>query len=194
MGRLSRLPAPGRLSIIQSFVNSFDVQSATDRFATPSDLHRWLVAYGLMKEFEPVTEEDLGRALDFREAIRELLVQNAGGTPDPAALALINALGRRSPLGVQVTKDTADPEIQPLAGGIRGALGRLLGVTVAAALDATWRRLKACRNDGCQWVFYDRSKNRTGRWCSMAACGNRTKVLTYRRRRRESGGLEGPTI
>jgi len=36
----------------------------------------------------------------------------------------------------------------------------------------------------CQWAFYDRSKNRSGRWCSMRTCGNRTKTRAYRTRRR----------
>ena len=46
--------------------------------------------------------------------------------------------------------------------------------------DGTWRRLKACREDTCQWAFYDRSKNRSGTWCSMAVCGNRAKARAYR--------------
>jgi predicted RNA-binding Zn ribbon-like protein len=33
-------------------------------------------------------------------------------------------------------------------------------------------------------VFYDRSKNRSGRWCVMAECGNRAKVRAYRERER----------
>jgi predicted RNA-binding Zn ribbon-like protein len=48
--------------------------------------------------------------------------------------------------------------------------------------DGTWKRLKACRNHGCRWAFYDYSKNRSGSWCSMQLCGNRTKTRSYRRR------------
>ncbi len=49
-------------------------------------------------------------------------------------------------------------------------------------VDGTWSRLKACRQ--CEWAFYDWSKNRSGRWCAMSVCGNRTKVRAYRARRR----------
>ncbi len=42
-----------------------------------------------------------------------------------------------------------------------------------------------CSSDTCQWAFYDRSKNRSGRWCSMQVCGNRTKTRAYRARQRD---------
>jgi predicted RNA-binding Zn ribbon-like protein len=58
---------------------------------------------------------------------------------------------------------------------------------VAIAAEADPRelaRLRACRRDACQWVFYDASRNRSGVWCSMDVCGARTKMAAYRRRAR----------
>ena len=37
-------------------------------------------------------------------------------------------------------------------------------------------RLKACENPSCILYFYDTSRNRQRRWCSMETCGNRVKV------------------
>jgi predicted RNA-binding Zn ribbon-like protein len=37
------------------------------------------------------------------------------------------------------------------------------------------------------WAFYDRSKNRSGHWCSMRVCGNRAKARQFRERRRAEG-------
>lgn len=37
-------------------------------------------------------------------------------------------------------------------------------------------RLKKCENPSCILYFYDTSRNRQRRWCSMEACGNRVKV------------------
>ena len=34
------------------------------------------------------------------------------------------------------------------------------------------------------WAFYDRSKNRSGRWCSMDSCGNVEKARAFRERNR----------
>jgi predicted RNA-binding Zn ribbon-like protein len=56
-------------------------------------------------------------------------------------------------------------------------------VPVAEAVrDDSWQRAKACRAADCHWAFYDRSRNRSGVWCEMAVCGNRTKVRAYRDR------------
>ena len=54
-----------------------------------------------------------------------------------------------------------------------------------AMTAGTWDRLKVCRNDECQWAFYDRSRNRSGAWCTMAVCGNRMKGRAFRRRQAE---------
>ncbi len=60
-------------------------------------------------------------------------------------------------------------------------VARLVDSVLAAQADRSWGRLKACAR--CDWVFYDRSKNRSGRWCTMDACGSRHKARAYRHRR-----------
>jgi predicted RNA-binding Zn ribbon-like protein len=45
------------------------------------------------------------------------------------------------------------------------------------------RLVKVCADDDCGWVFLDRSRNRTRRWCSTADCGNRNRVRRYNARR-----------
>jgi predicted RNA-binding Zn ribbon-like protein len=42
--------------------------------------------------------------------------------------------------------------------------------------------VRACPGDGCGWLFLDRSGRR--RWCTMAVCGNRSKVRRFAERRR----------
>ena len=49
--------------------------------------------------------------------------------------------------------------------------------------DVDPRRLKRCATvQGCGWLFVDRTKNGTRRWCSMATCGARDKMRRYRAR------------
>jgi predicted RNA-binding Zn ribbon-like protein len=78
--------------------------------------------------------------------------------------------------------DSGVATLEPAAAGVDGALGRLLAIVAAAQADGSWERLKACPWDTCRWAFYDHSKNRSGRWCSMEVCGNRAKVAAYRKR------------
>ena len=61
-----------------------------------------------------------------------------------------------------------------------GALGRILAVVYSAMVAGTWTRLKACPRDVCGWIFYDRSRNSSSRWCAMSVCGNRTKTKRFR--------------
>jgi predicted RNA-binding Zn ribbon-like protein len=43
--------------------------------------------------------------------------------------------------------------------------------------------LKRCANPECRLFFYDDSRTRQRRWCSMAVCGNRHKVAAFLRRK-----------
>lgn len=45
-------------------------------------------------------------------------------------------------------------------------------------------RVRQCADAECGWFFLDTSRNRTRRWCSMKACGNRNKVRRFYERRR----------
>ncbi len=44
------------------------------------------------------------------------------------------------------------------------------------------RQIKQCH--GCDWLFVDKSRNHMRRWCSMDACGNRTKMRRRHARRK----------
>jgi predicted RNA-binding Zn ribbon-like protein len=41
------------------------------------------------------------------------------------------------------------------------------------------RRVRECGSEDCSWLFVDRSKNRTRRWCDMKTCGNREKARRH---------------
>ncbi len=43
--------------------------------------------------------------------------------------------------------------------------------------------VKRCANQECRLFFYDDSRTRQRRWCSMAVCGNRHKVAAFLRRK-----------
>ncbi len=43
-------------------------------------------------------------------------------------------------------------------------------------------RLRLCANVHCDLFFYDNSRTRRRRWCSMAVCGNRSKVAAFARK------------
>jgi predicted RNA-binding Zn ribbon-like protein len=179
-----RQPAPGRLRLVQAFVNSNDIEAGRDAWATAAELHAWLVGHGLLGSGEGVSEADLGRALEVREALRALLLANNGGTIDRDDIEALNRTAGRTCLLARFQPD-GSARLDPGATGVDGAIVRVFAIVFAAMVEGTWARLKACRNDRCRWAFYDASKNRGGTWCSMAICGSRMKARAYRRRQAE---------
>ena len=45
-------------------------------------------------------------------------------------------------------------------------------------------RVRECGSATCEWLFIDKSRNHTRRWCDMNDCGNRAKVRRFRARQR----------
>ena len=174
---------PRELVAVQALVNTIDLESNDDRLDSPEALKRFLTGQGLLAASEAVGEADLAMTIELREALRAMLRLNHGEPLDPAALEVLNRAAAGLPLQVAFDAD-GQPVLGPGSAGCRGALATMLAGVAQAHAQGTWERLKACSAESCQWAFYDRSKNRSGRWCSMQTCGNRTKTRTYRSRRR----------
>jgi predicted RNA-binding Zn ribbon-like protein len=73
---------------------------------------------------------------------------------------------------------SADLAGAPLQLSFKGA-DRILGPVAWAAMDLLRSdeldRLKQCPAHDCHWLFLDRSKNGSRRWCEMSTCGDRAK-------------------
>jgi predicted RNA-binding Zn ribbon-like protein len=165
---------------VQAFVNTVDLENEREWLGDPASLEAWARERGLAAT--RFTDRDLRRVLELREAFRALLAANRDRKPDATALAVLTDAARAAHLSVVFLGDT--PRLEPSASGIDGLCGQLVSVAVTAMLDGSWERLKACRN--CRWAFFDESKNRSARWCSMSLCGNRLKTRAYRRRHRSA--------
>lgn len=51
---------------------------------------------------------------------------------------------------------------------------------VALLTSKSVDRIGECADDrGCGWLFYDTTRNRSRRWCSMESCGNRAKAQRH---------------
>lgn len=181
-----REAAPGPLALVQAYVNTVaeEGEHRWEAFADAHSLRSWLGREGLLAEEEAVGEADVVQAREVRRALRSLLAANNGGPVDPEAVRTLNRAAERATLVVRFGPG-GSATLEPDAGGLDGAIGRVLAAACAGMADGTWGRLKTCANGCCAWAFYDRSKNRSGRWCSMDVCGNRTKTRAYRRRRSE---------
>jgi predicted RNA-binding Zn ribbon-like protein len=177
-----RPKAPGRLELLQRFVNTWnhDLPTEWDRLGTSAKAGGWLREKGLISASARTTAHDVVRIRELREAIRALAVANHGATLSPAASAVVRRASRSAELRVGCDK-LGQTWLEPARGGIDGAVATLLGILHEARISGDWPRLKGCR--GCGYAFFDRSKNRSASWCSMSICGNRVKNRSYRQRR-----------
>ena len=176
-----RPKAPGRLELLQRFINSHnhDFPPDWDRIGTGEKARAWLWQKRLVAPGDSVSNRDAARLRELREALRAIVIAGEGGAPEAADVVRRASGGARLAVAVDDAGRTA---LEATRGGVDGAVATLLGILHEAQLTGDWSRMKACRK--CEYVFFDRSKNRSAAWCSMSICGNRTKNRAYYRRRR----------
>jgi hypothetical protein len=176
-------PAPDDLELVRSFLSLHDHEHGNPDGMPPSleSLRWWLGSRDLLPPEETVKDQDLAWALRVRDALTTKVLENMGTDRDPEATEFLNRAAEQTGLRVCFGCSEGDP-IHVEAAGVRGAVGRILGSAFLAELDGRWERFRICHDPGCTAVFFDRSKNKSGKWCSMSSCGNRAKVRAFRAR------------
>lgn len=165
-------PSPAT-TLIEEFANTIDVEEATDLLTTAGGLRDWLAGHGLPAD---VDERMLLKARLLRAGIRERLLANNGEEPDTAAIEAAEAVLDDLPVVVRLSAEA------PLRAD--GPLAAIAAAWAHTAATGEWQRLKRCPNHACAWVFWDGTRSRTRRWCSMRVCGNRAKVRAHAERQR----------
>jgi len=180
-----REPAPGRLGLVQAFLNTFwDLEGhGAERWTEPGVYAAWLGERGFGCD-GGVGAPDLARAIELREALRALALANHDDAAAPEAEAVLDRIAAEvAPhAGLTPRFGAGADRLDVAAHGPDAALALVLGIVFGARADGSWRRLKACPHEHCGWAFYDRSRNRSSQWCSMRICGNRTKAARHRTR------------
>jgi predicted RNA-binding Zn ribbon-like protein len=179
--------APGELELVQRFMNLHEHVPGDDapRPAPREMLASFLRERRLLRDRDRFGDADRARALELIDALHVMVRANAGKPAPADKVVVVDEVARRAGLRPRFGDE---PSLVPTATGVAGALGRIVAVVFLAELDGSWRHLKECANERCRSVFFDRSKNHSGRWCSMAECGNRAKVRSWRARQRTPAG------
>ncbi|MFC8127019.1 CGNR zinc finger domain-containing protein [Streptomyces sp. NPDC057302] len=177
------LEPPASAVLVEAFANTVDVEEASDEIATPAGLSGWLKDRGLLDAPREVSAEAHASYVALRSGIREELGAHVGDTPDPRLLAAADRVLAEHPVLV-----TARGALTPAAGlpPERGPLAVLAIAWSELVTTGDAARLKRCAEHTCGWAFWDVSKNRSRRWCSMKVCGNRNKSRSYASRQRQA--------
>ena len=177
-------PTTEGLEAVRRFVNTVHHEQGEDEeeLRSAADLARCIEDEGHGRI--DVKASDLRRAIEVREALRDVMGANNGEPLNPEAVELLNKAAARAKV-VAAFDDYASWRIEPASNGVDRVLGEMLATVFRSMSDGSWQRMKACGNPDCRWAFYDASKNRSGRWCEMASCGNRMKARAFRERTRK---------
>ena len=183
-------PVPPGFGLLYNFANSLDLRrfvqggvthTTADQLATVAQLEEWMRGRGLLEKSVRLSRSDYRKALELREALRQFLSLAPTDRRGIDAAGQLNAAAANFPLILRVS-EAGGLDLQPERRGALSGLGRILADLQLAAESGNLDRLKMCASDECKWVFFDRSKPATRRWCSSALCGNRQKTRTYRQR------------
>jgi len=178
---------PDRLSddleLVSSFVNTLEKnvnRPDEEQLDSPEALGSWMNAHGIPSG-DDLGPPDVERAIEFREAMRLLLLANNSGELEKDALKRLRRAADEGLIRVEI-HDDGEALARPARAGVPALFARLLAAVADSQCAGSWDRLKACAADDCQWAFYDTSRNRSRTWCSMEVCGNRAKTRAYRAR------------
>jgi predicted RNA-binding Zn ribbon-like protein len=159
--------------------------AATEQLTDAKALADWLAANAAMPRIGkkggklPQLDMLFDDALALRESIYRIFLNiGEGSTPAVRDLDVFNAALADTPrrLGVSARGGTYSWLVASPPPSLGGALAPVIWSAADLLTRATERRIRRCANDKCRWVFVDRSKGGTRRWCDMNSCGNRAKA------------------
>lgn len=167
-------PAPGELVRVQGFLNTWSEELAIEDFETPKAMEQWLRAASLWHGSKHITAQNHQRILRVRHLLRQSVLH-------PDRIAQLQKL--QSTLSFKM-RFVETPNLKPSGHGCDLVVGRLMAIIYNSRVDGTWPRFKCCALESCGWAFYDSTRSRTKRWCSMRTCGSRHKAREYYKRMR----------
>jgi predicted RNA-binding Zn ribbon-like protein len=163
------------------------------------DLRDYSAVEGTWRSAPELAAKALNATLEIREAAYDVFAPRAAGAviagdgvkrSEGSAFERLmlrwSAAAARSMLIPDADRDRGIAELVVGTSPAQLIPDRLVVAAVELVRGVELRQLRACPVDdgGCGWLFLDRSRNGSRRWCSMEDCGTRAKIrkLTERRR------------
>src|SRR5947209_8749386 len=184
----------GRLCL--DFANTVDYRNSpqeVDQLNTCADVIAWAEQAGIVSGDEAQqmkraakngssAETALRHALTLREAIFEIISAAVNRTPAPEMpvhflnRTLRDAGGQRI---LTAGKDRFTWKWNAPARHLESILWPVAQDAAELLTSDELSRVHKCSAEDCGWLFMDRSKNQSRRWCEMKNCGNRDKARRY---------------
>lgn len=193
-------PGPGLDGAID-FVNTTGLTGGRpfEDLATLHDALHWLVEHGLLSGADAAAEQRrlarprdaeaaLARVRSVRDGLRELVdAIDEERPPAAGALEAVNEALTARESAALVPGDDGRLRLERRRDGtpLERALAEIARRVATEFDEGRPERFRVCGNDRCRWVFYDRSRPGSRRWCEMSSCGNRMKAARHRARAKQ---------
>jgi len=189
------------LDLVNTLDNRFHAEGSKELLNTYEDLLRLTEGLGLLDAprvrqlRSTATPKAVARALSLARELREALAAVLYGILDgrPPRSSELRTLERHFHQAATRRELTWTTGAGSGPSGVQWQRGRFteapelpVWLLAQAASDLLvsggLERIHACESGTCRWLFLDKSKNHTRRWCNMKACGNRMKARRFHER------------
>ena len=161
-----------------------------DSLQSNTDALAWLERAGWPLQQTPAGSRSpalLQSIRNLREVIRTLIEKRKAGKPIDATP--LNAFLAKSQSHLELSSEKNGP-IKLERRWKQTTPEQILAPLAEAAAEllatADFNLIRRCEDKDCVLWFYDRTRSHHRRWCSMATCGNRNKVASFRQRQQNS--------
>lgn len=157
-----------------------------DSLQFEADVKKWLSQNPVVwesKEHKNHFPDLVPTIRELRETIRQLFISRKEGQHTN-----VNALNAYLQYGasylqlVSVDKEQYDLKRVRKAETVEQLLAPIAESAAELLAMNDFSRVRKCESTDCVFWFYDSTKSHKRRWCSMAICGNRHKVSSFRKR------------
>ena len=183
------------------FANTLDYRYDSDRLIDLLPNYEGFLAFcrqsGVMtgaqmrKLLDGLSEFDSQRVLkeviEFREALYFLILSAVQGRrPGESHLRTLNRMlfEARGLDEVIWDKRRFERRFRDITERPDGPLGQVVDAAVGLLTSSDIDNVRECGEKTCRWLFLDRSRNHSRRWCDMQLCGNRSKAKRFYARTR----------
>lgn len=177
------------LDFINSEFRDFRGRWARDDLQRPEWLEQFLIRWGLLiGDLPDLTTMD--ELIVLRSLLRHMVEALSRGQISDDDLAALNTILRAAPSIRHLSRNNEiegykyQLDLVPLKKDWSWVQAEIVASFADLLIHHDSQRLKICQNANCRWIFYDESKSRTRRYCSVDKCANLMKVRRFRARRR----------
>jgi predicted RNA-binding Zn ribbon-like protein len=168
-----------------------DLLPSYERFLAFCRQSRVITAAQMRKLLDGLSESDsqpvLKEVIELREALYFLILSAVHGrSPDEPHLRALNGFlcEARAVDEVVWHKRRFVRSFRDVTERPDGPLRQVVDAAVVLITSSDIYNLRECSEKTCRWLFLDRSRNHSRRWCDMQLCGNRSKAKRFYARTR----------